>query len=87
MKITPQRFTWEIQITVDRVWVADGFDPDARQFQEALLTAMLGYATHEEMTVRVLARPADSHIAAAQGYESVAKYRKDNWVSKTDRRA
>lgn len=74
-------FKWVIEFTVDETWVADGFDPDDEQAQ-AMLARTLTAAYNDELGAKVLKRPKDLDIAKAQGYRTVAAYRKANWKGK-----
>lgn len=73
--LPPQRFTWTatIEIEVDRVWVADGFEltPDRlNRMLARMIEYELGYATPDEVFARgsVTAAPSADAIRAAQGY-------------------
>lgn len=62
------RFKWVLEVEVDEIWVADGFDPDADQFKDAILSAMLGHARFEEVQVRLISSPKKCMINKAQGF-------------------
>ncbi len=47
---------WTIEISVDEIWVADGFNPDDRQVQDAVET-MLPFAKDGEVIAKVTKRP------------------------------
>jgi hypothetical protein len=64
----PKTYKWTIEVEVAEVWVEDGFDPDVRQWHEAITGTMLGFATEGEVSVRVLSKPSPKRIAKAQGY-------------------
>ena len=67
----PRKFVWTISVEVDPVWVADGFDPDADQFKDAILSGMLGYAREDEVTVRIVKTPDRAAVLTEQGYTVV----------------
>lgn len=77
-KAKKTKFKWTIEIEVDKVWIQDGFDPDAEQIKYIFLRA-LGFAQDGEVKVKVVERPSDRDIATAQGYKTVRAYRRENW--------
>lgn len=72
------KLKWVVEIEVDSVWVADGFDPDNDQLHEMVCTH-LAHASFDEIKTKILKRPADSQIAKLQGYKSTTLYRAMNW--------
>ena len=70
------QFTWEatIKLSVDGIWVADGFDIDAEALQEELVSMLerrLGYANEGEVEAEVvkLSSPNKTLIKTMQGYK------------------
>jgi len=63
-----RKFSWTVEITVDESWVADGFDPTADDFKAAILKTMLRDAYEHEVAARIVIRPQQRDIDAAQGY-------------------
>jgi len=62
-----RRFKWTVEIEVDEIWVADGYEATAERVQEAILSYSLGYARDEEVKVKIIKAPSRKSIAAAQG--------------------
>lgn len=62
-------FKWTVEIEVNEVWVADGFEVTAERVQEWIQEA-IGYSYDSETRVRVVKAPDPKEIAKAQGYES-----------------
>lgn len=58
-----------VEIEIDEIWVADGYEVTAERIQEAILTYSLGYARDEEVKVKIVKAPSKKSIAAAQGSE------------------
>lgn len=73
-----KRFKWVVELEIDPVWVADGFDPANEQI-ETIMHNSLAYVRFDELKAKVLKRPADKDIARAQGYPTVKAYRAANW--------
>ena len=69
-------FKWTIEIEVAPSWVADGFDPDADQFKDAILAHMLGLANPDEVTVRVIGAPDPAAVQKEQGCPAETGFRK-----------
>lgn len=64
-------FTWTAEFTVDKLWVADGFDlTDERAKQ--MLADDLSSAYGHEIKARVLKAPDADLVARTQGYASAA---------------
>lgn len=61
-------FKWTIEIEINEVWVADGFEITADRIQEMIQEA-LGFSREEETRVSVIAAPHPDEIRKAQGYE------------------
>src|SRR5690242_18883125 len=65
----PNRFyKWTIEIEVNEVWVADGFEVTAENIQE-MLQERIGFAHDNETRCRVVKSPSVNSIRKAQGYE------------------
>lgn len=60
-------YTWTIKLSVDEIWVKDGFNPTEEALQEAILTNCLGYARPAEVKVDIISKPSESAILAARG--------------------
>lgn len=60
-------YTWVVKVTVDQVWVADGFELDADRARDMVL-ADLGYARDWEVEVEVIEAPGPARIRKEQGY-------------------
>lgn len=69
MPRTP-KFRWTITVEVAECWIADGFNPTAEQFQDAIYSEMLGYATPGEVRVAIVKAPDPVAMAAARGESS-----------------
>lgn len=63
-----KKFKWVVEIEVDEVWVADGFDLSNEKAQETLLNGILQYAYSYEKSLKVLKAPKQKAILKAQGY-------------------
>lgn len=68
-----QKFKWTIEIEVDEVWVADGFDmTDERALQ--MLGEHLPYANMTyELKARVIGFPDPDLVARTQGYRDAVE--------------
>lgn len=62
-----RRFRWVVEIEVDEIWVADGFDLTEDRLEEMVL-ADLSFARSDEVAVKVLRTPDPAVIREAQGY-------------------
>lgn len=71
-----RKHTWVFELTVDETWVEDGFNPDAHQMKEAILSSMLGYAYDYEVKVKLVKPAKQKAVADAQGYRTVKAMRK-----------
>lgn len=60
-----RKLKWVIQIEVDPLWVADGFDMDDDGALD-MLSCRLGYASTAELGARVLKRPAAKIVSGLQ---------------------
>lgn len=60
-------FKWTVDIEVNEVWVADGFEVTAERLQEMLQEA-IGFSYESETRVRVVKAPSEQEIRKAQGY-------------------
>jgi hypothetical protein len=64
----PNRFyKWTVEIEVNEVWVADGFDLTDERLKE-MIESELGYSYSHETRVQVLKAPSPKKIRRAQGY-------------------
>lgn len=71
-RVTLARFVWTLEIEVDEIWVADGFDfTDGRV--ASVRDNLIPEAYTTEVAARVLSRPSSDEVRLAQGYEPVAK--------------
>ncbi len=61
-------YRWTVEIEVDPIWVADGFDLDEEDLND-MLRQRLGYAHSDEYSGRVLKAPDPKQIRAEQGYD------------------
>lgn len=60
-------YKWVVEIEIDPLWVADGFDlTDARA--HSILRGELPYAHSGEITTKVLSAPDPKQIRCEQGY-------------------
>lgn len=58
---------WVIEIEVDDMWVADGFDPDDRWVEE-MMQRELSLAYGHEVGGRIISAPDRDDINELQGY-------------------
>jgi len=63
-----QTYKWTIEIEVDEAWIADGFDMDDERATD-MLGLILGWATPDEFSAKVLKAPPAKAIRKAQGYK------------------
>lgn len=71
----PNKFyKWTVEIEVNELWVADGFQIDADMVQE-MIQGRIGYSYEHETRVRVVKAPSVDEIRKAQGYEPVSAER------------
>lgn len=64
----PNKFyKWTVEIEVNEVWVADGFEVTAERIQE-MLQESIGFSYESETRVRVTRAPKPEAISLAQGY-------------------
>jgi hypothetical protein len=63
------KFKWTVEITVDKVWVADGFELDDERATDMVLND-LQFATHDEVKCKVIKSPDPENVAKCQGYKS-----------------
>jgi len=61
-----KRFKWTIEISVDEIWVADGFDMTDDRATEMMLTELCWAGGHE-VSAKVLETPKPERIRKAQG--------------------
>ncbi len=71
------KFTWTFSVTVDEIWVEDGFNPDADRIHD-MVASDLGYACGHEIQVKLIKDANQAAVAKAQGYRSVKAMKKDN---------
>lgn len=64
-------YRWTVEIQVDAVWVADGFEMTDDRIERMLMNE-LSSATEYEVAGRVLTAPDPDRIAREQGYKSAA---------------
>jgi hypothetical protein len=62
-----RRFRWLIEVEVNEVWVADGFDFDEDRCDQ-VRENLIGYADPDEVQVRVVKTPSPVEIRQSQGY-------------------
>lgn len=60
-------FKWTVEIEVNEIWVADGFEVTAEGVKEMIQEA-IGYSYEHETRVRVVSSPDPTEIKKAQGY-------------------
>ena len=60
-----EKFTWIVEFEVDKIWVADGFDPSSNDFKD-MLWNNLSYAYSHEIYARIVKAPERSQIQRAQ---------------------
>lgn len=65
---TMSKFKWTVEIEVDEVWVADGFDLDNDRMNDIMLEH-LSYATSSEVKCKVVKSPSVASVRKAQGYD------------------
>lgn len=65
----PKKFKWVVEIEVDEVWVADGYEANADRVKDAIMEYSLGYAYDSEVNVKILKAPTKKSIAKAQGFD------------------
>jgi hypothetical protein len=58
---------WTIEIQVDELWVADGFDMDD-EIAGDMLADLVPYAHEHELKARVIKAPSRTKIRKIQGY-------------------
>lgn len=59
--------SWTVEIAMDELWVADGFDLTDQGMHD-IMTSHFGHVHGHEVKCKVLKRPADEVIAKLQGY-------------------
>jgi hypothetical protein len=60
---------WIVELSVDELWVADGFDLTDERAKE-MLASDLSYAYGHEIEAKVIKAPAPNKIAKLQGYDN-----------------
>lgn len=63
-----KKFKWTVEIEIDEVWVADGFELTEERLID-MVQSDLQYATESEIKVKILKSPDEKAISKAQGYE------------------
>lgn len=73
-----KRYTWTVQITIDPVWVADGFNITNERAHDIIAHA-LPHANGHEFSAKVLSAPDPMQIKCEQGtaVEGYAPFMKD----------
>jgi hypothetical protein len=61
------KFKWTIEIEVDEVWIADGFDL-TDDIANRMVLRELNYADEHEVTAKVVKSPSVESVRKAQGY-------------------
>lgn len=69
MQTKTKKVKWTIQVEVDEVWVADGFDFNQDCCQK-VADNLIDYAYPEEVSVKVIKAPPTAKIRKIQGYDS-----------------
>jgi hypothetical protein len=63
----PERFTWTVAITVDKIWVEDGFNLTPERLKD-MVQSDLDFATEDEIEVAILSATSPAAIRLIQGY-------------------
>lgn len=73
------KLKWTIEISVDKIWVADGFDCTDDDALDMLANRLRSANIGTELKARVVKRPAAKIVAKLQGgtVESVQEHRKN----------
>ena len=66
-----KKFKWIVEIEVDVLWVADGFNLDNDRASE-MVRKELPYAYTSEVTAKVLKAPHVADIMKVQGYDNAS---------------
>jgi len=61
-------FKWVVEIEVDEVWVADGYEATADRIKEAILEYSLGWAHDHEVKTKLLKQPTKASIDKLHSY-------------------
>jgi hypothetical protein len=64
----PEKFTWTVAITLDKVWVEDGFILTPDRLQALIQSDLMTYSIEHEVKVMELASPSPAAIRLVQGY-------------------
>ena len=59
MKPKTEHFKWVAEISVDKIWIEDGFDLTEKCLHEAV-TKLLPYAYKDEFSVRIVRAPPEA---------------------------
>lgn len=70
---------WIIEMSVDNIWIADGFNRTNERAQR-MLENDLQFAFSHEVSAKVLAAPCPHVIARLQGYKTVKAMMADRKV-------
>lgn len=62
-------FKWTFEIEVCRLWIEDGFNPDAETIKNALRSTFLSCATGPEVRVKMIREHDQREVLEAQGFE------------------
>lgn len=62
------KFKWVIEVEVDEIWVADGFNL-TKERAEGIMQKALPYSYSHETAVKIISAPDPKEILIAQGYK------------------
>ena len=65
------KLTWTVEISVERLFVADGFELTDERAQDMVLND-LQFAGSHEVTCKVIKAPDPEKVAKVQGYKSLS---------------
>lgn len=71
------KLKWVVEFSVDKSWVADGYNPDNLDMFDMLANRLSSAYSHE-LGARILKRPDQKIVAKLQGYKSVADMKRNN---------
>jgi hypothetical protein len=63
------KFKWTVEIEINPIWVADGYEATPMRIKDAILNYDLGYAMESEVRVKAIKSPPKKDIRKAQGYK------------------
>jgi len=64
------KFRWIVEIEVDEIWVADGFNLDRERLINMLGNELSFAVPEQEFNGRIITAPSEDEIMFAQGYGS-----------------